>query len=151
MQNAVFWDVTPCDSKNRSFRGKYRLHHQGGKNKRVFPCSVFQLLVTASVVPSSLIHVTMMMEAIRSSRTSVLTTATRRPNPEDGILQTDLISWIISGRIMKLIPPKARFLTRKQWNLKGSEDVSLFQGTQVCLPSPDLRTETDPLSETFVY
>jgi hypothetical protein len=31
MKNAVFWDVTPCDScKNRRFGGTYRLHLQGG-------------------------------------------------------------------------------------------------------------------------
>jgi hypothetical protein len=35
LKNAVFWDVTPCDScKNQSFGGTYRLHHQGDKNRR---------------------------------------------------------------------------------------------------------------------
>jgi hypothetical protein len=38
--------------------------------------TVLRLLVTANVVPSSLIIVTLMMEAIRSSVTSVLTRAT---------------------------------------------------------------------------
>jgi hypothetical protein len=40
--------------------------------------SVLWLLVTANVVPSSLILVTQMMEAIRSSETSVITRATQR-------------------------------------------------------------------------
>jgi hypothetical protein len=40
-------------------------------------CSVFQLLVTAKV-PSMLIISTLMMEAIRSPETSVLTSVTRR-------------------------------------------------------------------------
>jgi thiazole synthase ThiGH ThiG subunit len=48
---------------------------------------VLRLLVTAAVVPSSPIPATLMMEAIRSSETSVLTTATRRKAAEDGILQ----------------------------------------------------------------
>jgi hypothetical protein len=90
MKNAVFWDVMPCGScKNRNSEWTYR-PHQGGKNRRarknVFIRIVLRLLVTANVIHSSPVLVTLMMEAIRSSETSILARATRRNIREDGIL-----------------------------------------------------------------
>jgi hypothetical protein len=46
---------------------------------------VLQLLVTANLVPSSPIILTLMMEALLSSETSVLTRATRRHTVEGGV------------------------------------------------------------------
>jgi hypothetical protein len=53
----IFWDVTPCGSCSK---------HQ------VFLCSMHWLLVTANVVISALILVTLMMEAISSSKSQFL-------------------------------------------------------------------------------
>jgi hypothetical protein len=56
------------------------------KSYLLFLCSVLRLLVTANVFAISPILVTLMMEAILSSETSVLTRAKRRHIPEYGIL-----------------------------------------------------------------
>jgi hypothetical protein len=54
----------------------------------VFHRSVRRMLITANVVPSSPILVTLMMEAKHSSEICVLTRSTLRNIPEDGILHS---------------------------------------------------------------
>jgi hypothetical protein len=74
-------------------------------------------LVTASVVPSSPILVTLMKEALSSSKTSIFTRATRRNIQEDTILNTIRnkqfkhrgIAYISLGSIRAAYPISALF------------------------------------------
>jgi hypothetical protein len=59
-------------------------------------CSVLRLLVTVSIVPSSQILVTLMMEALCSADMSVLTRATRSNIPETCILHCLLLVYYIT-------------------------------------------------------
>jgi hypothetical protein len=60
---------------------------------------VFQLLVTANFVPSSLILSTLIMDEIRSFETSLVSRATRRHIPEDGILHSHRREGLTSYRV----------------------------------------------------
>jgi hypothetical protein len=83
MKNVVFWDVTPCGSyRNRSCG---EISAMGTTLALTSKRST--LLVAANVVPISPILVTPIMEAIRSSVTSVLSRATLRRILEGDILQ----------------------------------------------------------------
>jgi hypothetical protein len=81
MKNAVFWDVTPCGSRRIQYFGRTRIGELGTmlavtsnstlqRNTYFVTMLVFLrsvlLLVTANVVPSSPILVTLMMEATNS-------------------------------------------------------------------------------------
>jgi hypothetical protein len=75
MINAVFWDMPPRWSlKSLRFRRTYRLHHEGDTNQRARKNVSSNLLVTANVLPSSLIPFILMKVAIGSCEMSVPTT-----------------------------------------------------------------------------
>jgi hypothetical protein len=75
----VFWDFAPCGcSWNRRFGGSYRLHHQDNETLDVSreACSLYELGRFKNLV-------TLKMEMICYSETSVLTRATRCKVPKD--------------------------------------------------------------------
>jgi hypothetical protein len=66
VKNIAFMDVTPCGScKNRRLEGTYHAY----------------VASKASVVPISPVLVTLMIEGLSSTETSILTRATRRNIP----------------------------------------------------------------------
>jgi hypothetical protein len=65
--------------------GELRITLTVTSNQKMFR-SLRQLIVTTNAIPCSLILVTLMMETLSSSEISVLTRATLRNVPEEGIL-----------------------------------------------------------------
>jgi hypothetical protein len=92
MKITFFWDVTPCGAcKNhvseQRIDSSIRVTRIGELGTLAVTINRSTLRRNASVAGYSPILI-MMMEAIRSSETSILTSSTRRYIPEDSILRS---------------------------------------------------------------
>jgi hypothetical protein len=91
-----------------------------------------RLLVTANIVPSSPILVTLTMEAIHSSETSVLTRATLCNIPEDGILH-------IAHVFMNTNKSNIAICHTKPWSHWTTCKVFNFKTTQILVTGEYVR------------
>jgi hypothetical protein len=84
------------------------------------------LLVTANVVPISPIRVTLMMEALRFSETSVLTIGTRRNIPEESILELNFLRRVLRLLVTVNVVPVSQILVTLMIEAIRSFDTSVL-------------------------
>jgi hypothetical protein len=80
----------------------------------VFACDLLRLQVTTNIVPSSPTLVTLMMEAILFSETSVLVRVSWRNIPEDGIIRPVTVLGIITQMV---VPSVLRYFGTIIWDV----------------------------------
>jgi hypothetical protein len=105
-----------------------------------------RLLVTASVVPSSPILVTLMKEALSSSETSIHTRATWRNNPEDAILHSHRREKPQILPLYRLFYKLISLASHLSEDTKGITDISYLTPVVLRQPSPVTGSTRDTAS-----
>jgi hypothetical protein len=109
---------------------------------------MLRLIVTANIPPSSLILLTLMMETIRSTETSVLTRDTGHHIPEDGILHIHRLENLLSymyrrvfqnWMLRRIREPKRDGVTGGWRKLHNEKLHNLFYSSYIVIKSRAVR------------
>jgi hypothetical protein len=109
-------------------------------------CSVFRLLITVNAVPSAPILVTLMIEAIRSSETSVPTRSTWRNIPEDAFFRVAAVKTSNAAKSGKYLVTSG---CKSEWEIRAGARADGHHYGPILSQSRMRLTNVNPVHYTF--